>query len=229
MIYVTGDLHGDLSRLETFRLHRLKRDDKLIICGDFGFLWDNSDSEKKALDKLSKKKYTILFVDGTHENFDLLEQYPVEEWNGGKVHRIRENILHLMRGQIFTIEGKSIFTFGGGESPEKQMRIEAGCWWEREMPDIHEMDEGVENLYQHDLTVDYIITHSPYPGAGRRFEDPRERTPLETYFEEVAKKVKYQKWYFGSLHVDRNYTSRHTAVFEAILPIDVDGRKGRKK
>ena len=168
-------------------------------------------------------------VDGTHENFDLLEQYPVEEWNGGKVHRIRENILHLMRGQIFTIEGKSIFTFGGGESPEKQMRIEAGCWWEREMPDIHEMDEGVENLYQHDLTVDYIITHSPYPGAGRRFEDPRERTPLETYFEEVAKKVKYQKWYFGSLHVDRNYTSRHTAVFEAILPIDADGRKGRKK
>ena len=103
MIYVTGDLHGDLSRLETFRLHRLKRDDKLIICGDFGFLWDNSDSEKKALDKLSKKKYTILFVDGTHENFDLLEQYPVEEWNGGKVHRVREKILHLMRGQIFTI------------------------------------------------------------------------------------------------------------------------------
>ena len=59
MIYVTGDLHGDLSRLETFRLHRLKRDDKLIICGDFGFLWDNSDSEKKALDKLSKKNGAI--------------------------------------------------------------------------------------------------------------------------------------------------------------------------
>ena len=114
---------------------------------------------------MSKKRFTILFVDGTHENFDLLEQYPIEEWNGGKVRKIRDNVLYLMRGQVFTIDGKTIFTFGGGESPEKQMRIEAGCWWEREMPNIDEMNEGVQNLYQHDLQVDCIITHSPYPGA----------------------------------------------------------------
>ena len=73
MLYVTGDLHGDITRLETFRMRRLKKEDKLIVCGDFGFLWDNGESEKKALEKLAKKRYTILFVDGSHENFDLLE------------------------------------------------------------------------------------------------------------------------------------------------------------
>ena len=222
MLYVTGDLHGDLSRLETFRMKRLRKNDKLIICGDFGFLWNNGEAEKKALEKMSKKRFTILFVDGTHENFDLLEQYPIEEWNGGKVRKIRDNVLYLMRGQVFTIDGKTIFTFGGGESPEKQMRIEAGCWWEREMPNIDEMNEGVQNLYQHDLQVDCIITHSPYPGAGRRLNDPRERTPLETYFEEIAKTVKYKKWYFGSLHTDRNYSSRNICVFESLLPLDKD-------
>ena len=51
MIYVTGDLHGDLSRLETFRMKRLRKNDKLIICGDFGFLWNNGEAEKKALEK----------------------------------------------------------------------------------------------------------------------------------------------------------------------------------
>lgn len=217
MIYITGDLHGDLSRLETFRMRRLKRGDVLIVCGDFGFLWNDSEEEKKNLEKLSKKKYTIAFVDGTHENFDMLEKLPMEEWNGGKVHRVRDNIVHLMRGEVFTLEGKTFFAFGGGESPEKQMRIEAGCWWEQEMPNINEMNNGVDNLRKYDLAVDYLITHSPYPGAGRRFEDPRERTPLETYFEEVAKTIKYRKWYFGSLHVDRNYTSRHIGVFEALL------------
>ena len=66
MIYITGDLHGDLSRLETFRMRRLKRGDILLVCGDFGFLWNNSEEEKKALEKLSKKKYTIAFIDCTH-------------------------------------------------------------------------------------------------------------------------------------------------------------------
>ncbi len=220
MIYITGDLHGDLSRLETFRMRRLKRGDILLVCGDFGFLWNNSEEEKKALEKLSKKKYTIAFIDGTHENFDLLESLPVEEWNGGQVHRVRDNIFHLMRGGVFILEGKTFFAFGGGESPEKQMRIEAGCWWEQEMPSTEEMKQGVENLRQHDMNVEYLITHTPYPGAGRRLDDPRERTQLEAYFDEIHKTVKYKKWYFGSLHVDRNYTSRHTAVFEALLRVE---------
>ena len=68
------------------------------------------------LKKLSSLPFTIAFVDGCHENFDLLEQYPIEEWNGGKIHRISENIVHMMRGQVFYIQGKKIFTFGGGIS-----------------------------------------------------------------------------------------------------------------
>lgn len=106
----------------------LTEDDKLIICGDFGYIWSNSDKEKQFLDYLAKKKYQILWIDGNHDNFNLIQEYPVEEWCGGKVHIIRKDktgnskIIHLMRGQIFEIEGKKIFTFGGAYSIDKYMR-----------------------------------------------------------------------------------------------------------
>ena len=116
MIYITGDVHGDKSRFESSALRNLKKGDTLIICGDFGFLWNGDRREKKALEKLSKKKYNICFVDGTHENFELLNSYEVSKWNGGKVHNIAGNIYHLMRGNVYEIEGKKFFAFGGASS-----------------------------------------------------------------------------------------------------------------
>ena len=106
MVYVTGDMHGDIARFKDPEIKKLKKGDTLIICGDFGFIWDNSKKEKSLLKKLAEKDYTIAFVDGCHENFDILERYDVVEWNGGKARIIEPNIIHLMRGQVFTIEDK---------------------------------------------------------------------------------------------------------------------------
>lgn len=220
MIYLTADTHGELSRFDNSRTKRLKAGDTLIVCGDFGFLWDGGPAEQKALKKLSKKKYRILFLDGTHENFDLLERYPVTEWGGGKVRRIGENLYHLLRGQVFTVEGKKIFAFGGGESAEKQFYIEAGKWWAREMPTMEEMREGARNLKAAGMEVDYIVTHTPPPclSAGRVGPETGTKNQLEAFFEQVAKRVRYEKWFFGSLHEDRRITYKDVAVFEQVLP-----------
>ena len=40
MVYVTGDMHGDASRFSDPRLKKLKKGDTLLVCGDFGFLWN---------------------------------------------------------------------------------------------------------------------------------------------------------------------------------------------
>ena len=113
MIYVTGDMHGDYRVFKQPVFKNIKKNDTLIICGDFGFIWNGGKGEKATLDKLSKKPYTVCFVDGTHENFELLSKYPVVEYCGGKAHKIRDNIFHLLRGQIFEIEGEKIFAMGG--------------------------------------------------------------------------------------------------------------------
>ena len=65
-----------------------------------------------------------MFVDGNHENYTrLYNDYPVEEWNGGKVHRIRDSVIHLMRGEIYDIDNKKIFVFGGAFSHDIQEGI----------------------------------------------------------------------------------------------------------
>ena len=122
MIYITGDCHGNFERFNASifpEQNEMTKDDCVIICGDFGGVW-HKDTESKqetmVLDWLECKPFTTLFVDGNHENFDRLYDYPVEEWHGGKVHKIRDSVIHLMRGQVFEIDGKKIFTFGGARS-----------------------------------------------------------------------------------------------------------------
>ena len=36
MVYITGDMHGDLERLYDKEFKKLKRGDILIVCGEFG-------------------------------------------------------------------------------------------------------------------------------------------------------------------------------------------------
>lgn len=229
MIYITGDTHGEMGRFEDSSVKKLKKGDTLIVCGDFGFLWDGGPKEEKSLKKLGKKKYQILFVDGTHENFDLLGRYPPQEWNGGLARRISGNLYHLMRGQIYTIEGKTFFTFGGGESTEKQARIEAGKWWEQEMPTLNEMRAGVENLKKADMRVDYIVTHEPAPRVMPENTARGTINQLEAFFQQIDGQVQFKTWFFGSVHKDRRITARYTAVFNEVLPVEPPQRKRYRK
>lgn len=223
MIYVTGDMHGSEDRLFDREWRKLKSGDILIVCGDFGYLWDGSDRERQAVDYIASRKFTVAFVDGTHENYDLLNRQRVTMWKGGMVHRIKGNLLHLMRGQIFNIDGVKIFTFGGGESADKDMRIEQGFWWREEMPEPSEMAHGAKRLDEENCKVDYIITHEP-PSMVKSAIQLRQGTDeriskLNGYLEEIGKACTYKQWYFGSMHEDRQITPWHTCVFSKIKPL----------
>lgn len=225
MIYVTGDTHGELSCFDNQWIRRLKKNDSLIICGDFGFLWDNSEEEQKNLKYLSKRRYNILFVDGTHENFDMLDTYPIVDYMGGKARMIAENIYYLMRGQIYEIDGKSIFSFGGGESPEKELRMQMGKWWKREMPSLDEMKAAFENLKKHDLKVNYVITHEPSANIKNMIDHKSDINSVAAFFDGLEKNISFDKWFFGSQHIDRKITSKHYAVFNSIIPTEPPVKK----
>lgn len=134
MIYITGDTHGEYDGfLNRLKQYPIAKDDVVIVCGDFGFVWD-SPYHLCSLEKLNAEPFIIAFVDGNHEDYDLLYTYPIVEWNGGKAHKITENIYYFMRGQRFVIEGKSFFTMGGAYSIDKAMRVEGKSWWKQELP-----------------------------------------------------------------------------------------------
>ena len=118
-IFITGDTHAGFRRFrkKTFPQQAgLTKDDYVIICGDFGGVWDGTPRERNWLDWLEAKPFTTLFVSGNHENYDLLSALPVETWNGGKVQRVRPSVVHLMRGQVYEIGGRRFFTMGGASS-----------------------------------------------------------------------------------------------------------------
>ena len=56
MIYFTGDTHGELSRFKTAAAKKLKKGDYLLICGDFGFIWNGSSEEEKKHKMAFQKK-----------------------------------------------------------------------------------------------------------------------------------------------------------------------------
>ena len=119
VIWITGDTHGDwIHRLnmDSFPEQReMTKDDYVIVLGDFG-IWRDSPQQRWNLNWLEERRFTTLFIDGNHECYDILDSYPVEEWHGGKVHFIKPSVIHLMRGQIFDIDGLKFFTFGGAAS-----------------------------------------------------------------------------------------------------------------
>ena len=106
MIYATGDLHGNPLRFQPQYFPeqaKMMKDDYMIVCSDFGCVWNGDKSDDPQLDRLETLPFTVLFIDGNHENFDALSEYPVEQWRGGKVRKIRPHVMHLMRGQAFEL------------------------------------------------------------------------------------------------------------------------------
>lgn len=224
MVYITGDTHGDISWFKNPKLKKLGEKDILIICGDFGFLWNpKSEAEKKNLEILKSKKYTICFLDGAHENFDMLDAYTPYRWKGGNAHKIANNIFHLMRGEIFTLDNKTFFVMGGGESDDRDMREPGVSWWEEEMPNAEEIKNAEDNLKNANYNVNYILSYEA-PAVAKDFlklhlKEAAKISPLNTYLQDLTKNVDYYHWYFGSLHTDLQISKKMTAVFNEIHEI----------
>lgn len=224
MVYITGDTHGDISAFRNPKLKKLGEKDILIVCGDFGFLWNPNDpKEQKNLELLKKKKYTICFLDGAHENFDMLNSYTPYRWKGGNAHKIADNIFHLMRGEVFTLENKTFFVMGGGESDDRAMREEGISWWKEEMPNEEEIKNAGDNLKAAENHINYILTYEA-PAIAKDFlklhiNRDVSMSPLNTYLQELTREIDYYHWYFGSLHTDMQITKKMTAVFNNIHEI----------
>lgn len=214
MIFLTGDTHGmtDWHKLSTrqFPLQKqLTRDDFVIICGDFGGVWARPDShlDRYVLKWYEEKPFTTLFVDGNHENHPLLASYPEENWMGGRIHRIRPNIIHLMRGEVYTLEGKTFFTFGGAPSHDRQWRVEGESWWPEEVASPKEIERARQNLNRVGWKVDYVVTHTVWNTLISQLDPILWKKPVpnptEGFLEEVRYKLDYQWWFAGHFHLDQ--------------------------
>lgn len=237
MIFVTGDCHANFEKFSTKNFpeqKELTRNDYVIVCGDFGGIWDYIVPSKREvywLDWLAEKPFTLLFVDGNHENFDRLKKYQTVNFHGGKAHKIRDNVFHLLRGYVFNLQGKKFFAFGGASSHDIQdgildpkdyhcmldcvkdynrrtkygqmLRIKSLSWWPNELPTSAEMKRGIRELSKVNFEVDYVISHC-LPQDACSAAGYRTADKLTMYFNELVleHKLKFYRWYCGHYHRD---------------------------
>ena len=139
---------------------------------DFGCVWAGDRQDAYWLDWLQDKPFTTLFVDGNHENFDLLSRYPGGALAGrarppaapvgdppdaraGVRHR-RHALLHPWAAPPPTTERP------GGEGRS---------WWPEELPAGRRLSEALANLDAAGWRVDTVLTHCAS-------EAPRSPSPL---------------------------------------------------
>lgn len=221
MIYITGDVHGDLGRFRRGKLRWLGKKDTVIVLGDFGFIWDGSKEEQKALAWLTKRRYTLLFLDGCNENFDRLGQYPITEAFGGRVQNLGGNVYHVCRGSVLTLEGKKLLCFGGGETADKEEREPGVNWWKDEMPTDEEYAFCEQNLEACGHTVDYVLTHdAPTKLLDFTGLPMHEANQLHRFLDKVILETSYRKWYFGRYHRDLTLSRKAACVFREVLALE---------
>ncbi len=248
-VFITGDLHGNFRRFKReifYEQAELTKEDYVLNCGDFGGVWDNGPTEQEELDWLEARPFTTLFVSGNHENFDLLDKLSVEEWHGGKIQRVRPSVFHLMRGQIYEIEGRKFFTMGGASSHDisggilepddpkfrqKRKRLEISgalyrvnhrSWWAAELPSDEEYRIARANLEASGWAVDYIITHCcPTSVQNELSGGAYQADHLTDFLDEVAQRCSFKHWFFGHYHDNGTLGKKYVLLYEQIIKLNL--------
>lgn len=246
MLFITGDMHADptMVRIENMAhkremLMRSPRTDPLekshlLMVGDFGYCWHGLEALLKTLsDRLREYNTFLYFIDGNHEDFDLLYSYPIDSET--QMRPVCDNIFHLQRGMIYTIDGRTIFTFGGADSVDKAKRTPGYSWWVQEAPTTREWLLGENCLESYDGKLDYIMTHDApkrildtlvSQGVMRSVWDcsgiPR---MLDNFMYIAENKFPGARWFFGHHHIDidlfkdaeeNSLNCRYTGIFRYV-------------
>lgn len=227
-IYVTGDTHGNIQRFYPNNwefLDKLTLRDYVVVLGDFGFLYCDppTKEEQKELEYLSYQKYTTLFIDGNHDNHNLINSYPNISMFGGIVNKINDKVYHLKRGEIYNILDKTFFCFGGAYSVDKCYRTPNLDWWATEYPTDEEIQNAEINLKKFNYKIDYVLTHTvqtsivDYMDEFAMFPTFGGRNVIPDYvskvLEHLLNNITYEHQYFGHFHIDKQIDDKHTCLY----------------
>lgn len=228
-IFMTGDVHNSISvskfNMRNFPIQKdLSKEDLVIVAGDFGFPWTDGESKEDTywLDWLNDRSFTTLFVDGNHENFNALEEYPEDTFKDAKVHRLRDSVFHIQRGETMVLNGLKFLFMGGAHSVDKAFRKEGVSWWSQEVPS----EEDWERAFKAASGIDVVVTHeAPSEVVGELFgyEADSISHKMQMLFDSMTE-PKPKVWFFGHHHSNKKLIKDGTfffCVYEDIVELNL--------
>lgn len=226
MYYITGDTHGDFTRIERFceRFHPT-RDDVMIILGDAGFNYYGGKRDQRVKQRMAETPITIFSIHGNHEMRPRkIPFYHLQQWHGGMVfvEDAYPSLLFAVDGEVFDMGGLQTIAIGGAYSVDKYYRLMNGWnWWPDEQP-TPEMKKGIEKCldYQH-WKVDVVLSHTvplkyePVEVFLPQIDQSQVDKSTETWLDSIEDLLAYRHWYAGHYHTEKEI-DRLTLLFESI-------------
>lgn len=217
-IFLTGDCHGDFSKIKWFHMRHPETSGSIIVMlGDVGVNYFGDMRDKKRRMELSILPYTFLMIHGNHEmRPGTVPSYEHTLWEGNPcwVHPEHTNQIFLDDGEA-TIAGLKALIAGGAYSVDKHYRLSRGMNWfsDEQMPDeardkILELSAGRE----YDLVLTHTCAYQDRPTD--RFLPFIDQSSVDTSMEEFLQAVKdnlggFGRWYCGHYHIDRKQDRVH--------------------
>lgn len=222
-LYVVGDLHANAEGERTLlnsknwpEQKNLDKSDVLIQLGDFGDIWYNKEHKKYKEDKYwqnwwSSRNYSLLVIDGNHDNHDIIQSLPIIDKFDGKVYELETdngNIYIAKRGEIYNINNKKIFTMGGALSIDKEHRKLGIDYWDKEIPNYKDIENALNNLDKYNWNVDYIMTHTMPDFMisefihETKYNQDKFKDLTAILLSEIYNKLEFKEWYCGHFHTN---------------------------
>jgi len=147
IIYL-GDIHGELRIFNHLR-SIVEPNDIIIQVGDFGV---SREILKEWAKNYSDYPCPVYFIDGNHENFDI-----IDSWDKTEVSEVASGLFYVPRGLVKTIQGQRIGFLGGGASIDKHWRIKGTNWFPQEVVSDQDIDTLLANVGED--PIDVLVTH----------------------------------------------------------------------
>jgi len=154
-ILFAGDWHGNVQAAKNAFIYAQQNNmDTILQLGDFGF-WQGKSGDY-FLDWISSatKRFgmNVYWIDGNHENFDLLETLPIDP--NTNLREVREGVYHLPRGSYWQWEGLRFCALGGATSVDRFARSPGRSWWPQEAITLQQANQVLEGGQ-----VDVLLLH----------------------------------------------------------------------
>lgn len=228
MIYITGDTHGDFSRINDFCFrNKTTTDDVMIVLGDAGINYYGNKRDFRNKQYISTIPITMFCIHGNHEmRPQTVDEYHIDEFMGGHVYVESEfpNIKFAIDGEVYWFNSVPTIVIGGAYSVDKHYRLANGyCWFSDEQPDDKTKESVEQSLDLMGWNVECVLTHT----APLKFEPVEEflifidqstvDKSTEVWLDRIEDRLRYVRWYAGHYHCDKWKSDKFRFMYNDIV------------